>query len=151
VHIPRTILQAQTPSHRADVTAAYVNAKITGIAQDLATVKPGGRNTAIYTAALKVGSALGAARSTLGAEPELAAWTDDAAEDVLMSAAERNGYVAVHSTAASCSAIRSGLRNGLRDPRPLPAFAELSEPSASRSPALNQGQNERQPGAGNWL
>src|SRR6185437_671982 len=54
--------------------AAYVKASINGIAEDLAAIKPGGRNTATYTAALKIGSTLGAARSLSGSEQ--AAWTD---------------------------------------------------------------------------
>src|SRR6266699_1520866 len=61
-------------------------------------------------------------RSTPGAENMAAAWSDEAAEDALLGAAERNGYVADHSAAAARSAIRSGLRNGLRSPRPLPDF-----------------------------
>ncbi len=115
---PRT----PVPPGRTDAAASYMHARITGIAEDLAARKPGGRNTAIYTAALKVGSTLGAARSTSGAEQAAAAWTDEAAQDTLMSAAEQNGYIADHSAAAALSAIRSGLRNGLRNPRPLPDF-----------------------------
>jgi len=113
---------ALVPPGRADAAASYVHARISGITEDLATRKPGGRNTAIYTAALKVGSTLGAARSTLGAEHAAAAWTDEAAEDALMTASEQNGYIADHSAAAARAAIRSGLRNGFRRPRPLPDF-----------------------------
>ncbi len=107
---------------RADVAASYVNARITGIAEDLAAIRPGGRNTAIYTAALRVGSTLGAARSLPGAEEAASAWTDEAAESALLAAAEQNGYIADHSASAARSAIRSGLRNGLRQPRPLPGL-----------------------------
>ena len=110
------------PPGKADAAAAYVHARIAGIAGDLAGREPGGRNTAIYTAALKIGSTLGAARSTPGAENAAAAWSDQAAEDALLAAAERNGYVADHNAAAARSTIRSGLRNGLRSPRPLPDF-----------------------------
>ena len=116
------------PPGKADAATAYVNARIAGIIEDLAEREPGGRNTAIYTAALKVGSTLGAARSTPGAENAVAAWPDDVAEDALMVAAERNGYVSDHSGAAARSAVRSGLRNGLRSPRPLPDFS--SRPAA---------------------
>src|SRR5262249_3763082 len=70
----------------------------------------------------KVGSTLGAARSTPGAEHAAAEWTGQAAEEALMEAAEANGYVAQHGAAAARTAVRSGLRNGLRDPRPLPDF-----------------------------
>jgi hypothetical protein len=59
---------APVPPDRAGTAASYVHAKITGIVADLAACEPGGRNTAIYTAALKTGSALGAARATPGAE-----------------------------------------------------------------------------------
>ena len=130
------------PSARAEVAASYVQARITGIAEDLAALKPGGRNTAIYTAALKVGSTLGAARSTPGAEQAAAAWTDEAAEDALMTAAERNGYVADHSVAAARSAIRSGIRNGLRSPRPLPDLGRCP----FNSPAQHVGGGQNQPG-----
>jgi hypothetical protein len=108
------------PPDRAGAAAAYVHAKITGIIADLAARQPGGRNTAIYTAALKTGSTLGAARTTDGAEHAAHGWDDQAAEDALMEAAEANGYIAQHGPAAARSAIRSGLRNGLRNPRPLP-------------------------------
>jgi hypothetical protein len=107
-----------------------VHARITGIVEDLARREPGGRNTAIYTAALKVGSTLGTARSTPGAENAAAAWSDEAAENALLAAAERNGYIAGHSAAAARSAIRSGLRNGLRNPRPLPDFSSRAIPYA---------------------
>jgi hypothetical protein len=133
--------QAVVPPDRADAAASYVNARINGIAEDLAALKPGGRNTAIYTAALKVGSTLGAARSTPGAEHAADAWTDEDAEDALMAAAERNGYIASHSTAAARSAIRSGLRNGLRSPRPLPDF--ISRAAAYRRLRENAGLLQR--------
>jgi hypothetical protein len=128
--LARPARSGPVPSARAEAAASYVQARITGIAEDLAALKPGGRNTAIYTAALKVGSTLGAARSTPGAEQAAAPWTDEAAEDALMAAAERNGYIADHSTAAARSAIRSGLRNGFRSPRPLPDF---KRPRAARA------------------
>ncbi len=158
---------APVPPGKADAAAAYVHARITGIAEDLAGREPGGRNTAIYTAALKVGSTLGAARSTPGAENAAAAWSDEAAADALLAAAGRNGYVAGHSGAAARSAIRSGLRNGLRSPRPLPDFAsrpashvrdrgrapERAGPDAS-APARGSGSSREQSAGGErwaWL
>jgi hypothetical protein len=114
--------EATLPPGRAEIAAAYVQARIDGIAGDLAALKPGGRNTAIYTAALKAGSTLAAARSIPEAEQATAAWTDQTAEDALMTAAEQNGYISDHSAAEARSAIRSGFRNGLRNPRPLPEF-----------------------------
>ena len=138
--------QAVVSADRADVAASYVKARIEGIARDLAALKPGGRNTAIYTAALKVGSTLAAARSTPGAEQAAAAWTDQAAEDALMTAAEQNGYIGDHSAAEARSAARSGLRNGLRNPRPLPEFGR-SRVSPSRDHQKAQRELER-PGSG---
>jgi Bifunctional DNA primase/polymerase, N-terminal len=130
--LPAAYLHAWTPSKEllvqlpppttslplgiAEVATSYVHARISGITEDLAVVKPGGRNTAIYTAALKVGSTLGAARSIPGAEQGAAEWTDQEAEDALMAAAGQNGYIADHSVGAARSAVRSGLRNGLRNP-----------------------------------
>jgi hypothetical protein len=80
-HRPRPMVSI--PPGTTGVATSYVHAKINGITGDLAVVKPGGRNTAIYTAALKVGSTLGAARSAPGAEQAAAEWTDQAAEDAL--------------------------------------------------------------------
>jgi hypothetical protein len=122
------------PPDRADTAASYVHAKISGILAELAAHEPGGRNTAVYTAALKLGSALGAARTTPGAGHAAAAWAGQAAEDALMEAAEANGYVAAHGAAAARSAIRSGLRNGLRDPRPLPDFTATSATQPGQLP-----------------
>ena len=124
------------PPGRAEPAASYVNARITGIAKDLANLKPGGRNTAIYTAALKVGSTLGAIRATPAAEHAATAWTDKAAEEALMAAANENGYVADHSAAAAWSAIRSGLRNGLHNPRPLPDCGAGQSVSTRRGGAV---------------
>ena len=136
--------KAPLPPGRADVAAAYVHARIDGIAGDLAALKPGGRNTAIYTAALKAGSTLAAARSTPEAEQAAAAWTDQAAEDALMAAAEQNGYISDHSAAEARSAIRSGLRNGLRNPRPLPEFGTRR---AAPNMAYQRPPSDLEPGA----
>ncbi len=85
------------------------------------------------------------ARCTPGAESAAAAWSDEAAEDALLAAAGRNGYVAGHSAAAARSAIRSGLRNGLRSPRPLPDFT--SRP-ALHAPERGRAPEQMGPGAG---
>jgi hypothetical protein len=131
------------PPDRAGAAARYVHHRVGGILTDLAAHQPGGRNTAIYTAALKVGSTLGAARTTPGAEHAAAAWTGQAAEDKLMEAAEANGYIAAHGPAAARSAIRSGLRNGLRNPRPLPAFTAAP---ARPAPQPRTARSHRGPG-----
>jgi len=126
-------LAAPVPPGRSDAAVSYVNARINGIAEDLAACKPGGRNTAIYTAALRIGSTIGAARSTPGAEQAAAGWTDESAEDALITAAGQNGYIADHSANAARSAIRSGLRNGLLNPWPLPGFrSRQSAPGPAR-------------------
>jgi hypothetical protein len=120
---------AAVPPGAANIAASYVHARINGIAEDLAGLEPGGRNTALYTAALKIGSTLSAARSTPGAGQAAFVWTDQAAEDALMTAAEHNGYIADHGAAAARSSIRSGLRNGLRNPRPLPDLGRYRAPA----------------------
>lgn len=119
----------------AERAASYVHKTITGILADLVGHKPGGRNTAIYTAALKAGSVLGAARSTPGAEHAADGWTDETAEDAIMGAAVQNYYVDTHGAAMAQSAIRSGLRNGLRNPRALPDFATKPQAEPGRHPA----------------
>ncbi len=130
---------------RADAAASYVHARIIGISQDLAAREPGGRNAAIYTAALKVGSTLGAARITPGVGHAAVAWTDERVENVLMTAAEQNGYVADHSAAAGHAAIKSGLRNGLRNPRPLP---DLGRRQTTRDPGPHGRDTRPELGAG---
>jgi Protein of unknown function (DUF4031)/Bifunctional DNA primase/polymerase, N-terminal len=131
------------PPDRADAAASYVHARVDGITADLAAHEPGGRNTAIYTAALKIGSTLGAARTTPGAGHAAAEWTDQAAEDALMEAAEANGYTGQHGAAAARTAIRSGLRNGLRQPRPLPDF---TTGSTAQAPEGSTARARRRPG-----
>jgi hypothetical protein len=127
------------PAAQAGAAGSYVHAKIEGILADLASHEPGGRNTAIYTAALKAGSALGAARITDGAEHAAGGWTEEAAEEALLAAAEQNGYTSDHSAAAARSAIRSGLHN----PRPLPDFT-----ASTRCPDPQRGPSRRQPQPG---
>src|SRR5262249_58598701 len=81
------------PADRSDTAARYVHNKITGILADLGGEQTA-RNAALYTAALKIGSALGAARATRGAGHAAADSTDQAAEAALLDAAETNGYLA---------------------------------------------------------
>jgi hypothetical protein len=140
---PAPLRLAPVPPDRVGTAASYVHAKITGIVADLAACEPGGRNTAIYTAALKTGSALGAARATPGAEHAASGWDGQAAEEALMHAAEANGYIAQHGPAAARSAIRSGLRNGLRNPRPLPDFTATP---ARPAPQAWAARSRRDPG-----
>ncbi len=121
---------APVPPGSGDRVAAYLRRSIDAITAGLANHPPGGRNTAIYTAALKTGSLLGAARAAPGAGQAASAWTGEAAEQALMTAAQQNGYIGAHGASLARSAIRSGLRNGLRDPRALPDFSP-----APRSPA----------------
>ena len=121
------------PPDGAGRAVRYVHDALTGIAAELASRPPGGRNAAAYTAGLKAGSLLGAARTTPGAEQAAAAWTDEAAEQALIDAAQRNGYVDKDGEAEARRAIRSGLRNGLRRPRALPDFATTRTAPAAQS------------------
>jgi superfamily II DNA or RNA helicase len=123
---------APIPPDSAGRAARYVHDAMTRIAGDLAGRKPGGRNAAAYEAGLKAGSLLGAARSTPGAEQAAAAWTDEAAEEALLDAARRNGYVGKDGEAEARRAIQSGLRNGLRSPRALPGFTTSGAAPAAR-------------------
>jgi hypothetical protein len=121
---PRPLSQPMpVPPDGADRAARYVHDALMDITAELASRPPGGRNAAAYTAGLKAGSMLGAARTTPGAEQAAAAWTDEAAEQALIDAAQRNGYVDKDGESEARRAIRSGLRNGLRSPRALPDFA----------------------------
>jgi hypothetical protein len=121
------------PPDGADRAARYVHDAVTDIAAELASRPPGGRNAAAYTAGLKAGSLLGAARATPGAERAAAAWTDEAAEQALIDAAQRNGYIDKDGETEARRAILSGLRNGLRSPRTLPDFT-ASRPAQATSP-----------------
>lgn len=127
-----TGFRVPVPPEGADRAARYVHNAMTRIAADLASRQPGGRNAAAYAAGLKAGSLLGAARATPGAGQAAAAWTDEAAEEALMDAAERNGYTGKDGQAEALRAIRSGLRNGLRNPRALPDFTADTRPGADR-------------------
>ena len=131
------------PPDGAGRAARYVHDAMTDIAAELARRPPGGRNSAAYTAGLKAGSLLGAARATPGGEQAAAAWTDEAAEQALVDAAQRNGYVDKDGEAEARRAIRSGFRNGLRRPRALPDFT-ASRPAQATSPRPRAG-HEREP------
>jgi tetratricopeptide (TPR) repeat protein len=115
-----TAAPVPVPPDRARRSAKYVHDAMTRIVDDLADHKPGGRNAAAYAAGLKAGSLLAAARITPGAEAT--AWTDERAEQALLDAAHRNGYIDKDGEADALRAIRSGLRNGARQPRSLPDF-----------------------------
>jgi hypothetical protein len=149
------------PPGSADRAARYVHDAMTRIAADLASREPGGRNAAAYAAGLKAGSLLGAARATPGAEHAAAGWTDEAAEEALMDAAERNGYTGKDGQAQARRAIRSGLRNGLRNPRALPDFTagpasqrrhptRRPAPSTAARPPRGQVAAAAAPRAGRW-
>jgi hypothetical protein len=137
------------PPDSADRAARYVHDAMTRIAADLASRQPGGRNAAAYAAGLKAGSLLGAARATPGAEHAAAGWTDEAAEQALMDAAERNGYTGKDGPAEARRAIRSGLQNGLRSPRALPDFTITRPATGQQQPsrwAAAPGSARPQPG-----
>jgi Bifunctional DNA primase/polymerase, N-terminal/SNF2-related domain len=131
------------PPDGGDRAARYVHDALTDIAAELASHPPGGRNAAAYTAGLKAGSLLGAARTTPGAEQAAAAWTDEAAEQALIDAAQRNGYVDKDGESEARRAIRSGFRNGLRSPRALPDFAATRPaPAAQPRPPATASQHD---------
>ncbi len=141
--VPRPPSQpVPVPPDGAGRAARYVHDALTDIAADLASRPPGGRNAAAYTAGLKAGSLLGAARATPGAEQAAAAWTDEAAEQALIDAAQRNGYVDKDGEAEARRAIRSGLRNGLRRPRALPDFT-ATRPAPATQPRQQSAAPER--------
>jgi hypothetical protein len=115
------------PPEGAGRLAAYLHTSVERIAAELAARPPGGRNEAIYTAALKTGSLLGAVRATPGGEEPASLWPDEAAEDTLLASCAANGYLDKRGGMAMARAtIRSGLRNGLRNPRILPNFTTPS-------------------------
>jgi hypothetical protein len=137
------------PPDSADRAARYVHDAMTRIVSDLAARQPGGRNAAAYAAGLKAGSLLGAARATPGAEQAAAEWTDEAAEEALMAAAERNGYAGKDGPAEARRAIWSGLQNGLRSPRALPDFTTTRQAPDHHQPsrrAAAPGPARPQPG-----
>jgi hypothetical protein len=135
--------QVPIPPDGADRATRYVHDAMTDIAAELAERPPGGRNSAVYTAGLKAGSLLGAARATPGGEQAAAAWTDEAAEQALVDAAQRNGYVDKDGEAEARRTIRSGLLNGLHRPRALPDFS-ASRRAQATSPRPRM-SHEREP------
>ena len=132
------------PPDSADRAARYVHDAMTDIAAELGARPPGGRNAAAYTAGLKAGSLLGAARATPGGEQAADAWTDEVAEQALVDAAQRNGYIDKDGEAEARRAIRSGFRNGLRQPRALPDFS-TSRPAPAAQPGTGRRPRRAQP------
>ena len=133
------------PPDSADRAARYVHDAMTNIAAELGARPPGGRNAAAYTAGLKAGSLLGAARATPGGEQAADAWTDEVAEQALVDAAQRNGYIDKDGEAEARRAIRSGFRNGLRQPRALPDFSTSRPAQVAPPPPRPRVNHEREP------
>ena len=73
------------------------------------------------------------------------AWTDEVAEQALVDAAQRNGYVDKDGEAEARRAIRSGLRNGLRQPRALPDFSTSRPAQVAPPPPRPRVNHEREP------
>ena len=93
--------------------SAYLHAAVRGEADKVAKTAKGGRNEAIFVAALKLGSYVAGAGLD---EPVVIA--------ALEAAAETNGYTAEHGVVSTRASIRSGLRGGKKNPRAVPPEKE---------------------------
>ena len=87
----------------------YLDAALAGEAEKVVRAAVGGRNEALFTAALKLGSYVSGAGCD---EQQVIA--------ALEGAAERNGSTAEDGVMATQATIRSGLRRGKRNPRAVP-------------------------------
>jgi hypothetical protein len=95
--------------------SAYLRAVLDSLCNDLAAMRPNsGRNVALYTAALKCGSFVAGAG--------MREW---AVVDRLSAAASACGLTQEDGPRSVESTIRSGLRNGRREPRAVPPEREL--------------------------
>jgi hypothetical protein len=92
---------------------AYLQAALTDEADKVAKTGRGGRNDALFEAALKMGSYI--AGAGMDEQQVIAA---------LLGAAQANGYTAEDGLAATNVSIRSGLRCGKKSPRAVPAAKE---------------------------
>ena len=101
-----------TPPDRRQ--SAYLAAATRSEADKVAKTTKGGRNEAIFTGALKLGSYVAGAGLH---EPVVIA--------ALEGAAEANGYTAEHTEMATRATIRSGLRGGRKNPRAVPPRRRL--------------------------
>ncbi len=88
---------------------AYMNAALASEADKVATTAKGGRNDALFVAALKLGSSI--AGAGLDEQTVIAA---------LEAAANTNGLTAEDGVQSVRATIRSGLRGGKRNPRAVP-------------------------------
>lgn len=125
VDVPAPVWDGRDPDARE---AAYLAAVLAGQAREVAECPPGGRNLALFTAALKLGSFVAGA----GLD-EAQAW------QVLSDAAGACGLTQDDGPAAVRASIRSGLANGKRNPRAVPAAQVIPEVS----PAPGSGVTER--------
>lgn len=139
----RVTAESFAPAPRWDGTppdrrqAAYLAAAVDRLAGEIAVMpKDSGRNTAVYTAGLKLGSLVAGAGLD---ETKVTAR--------LLDAAERCGLVADDGQRSVLASIRSGLRNGRQHPRAVPpprATAAALAPAAPRAvPAPAAGQPGR--------
>lgn len=94
--------------------SAYLHAAVTGEAAKVARTAKGGRNDAIFTGALKLGSYVAGACLD---EPTVIA--------ALEAAAEANGFTEEHGVTSTRATIRSGLRGGRNNPRAVPPKPRL--------------------------
>jgi hypothetical protein len=89
--------------------AAYLNKMIKNMQRELSITGKGGRNTAVYTAALKIGSFI------------VGAGLDQArATAMLLDACNHNGLIKDDGERSVLATIHSGIRNGKARPRAVP-------------------------------
>jgi archaellum biogenesis ATPase FlaH len=92
-----------------DRQAAYLSAVLEGQADEVTRAGVGNRNTTVYTAALKCGSYIAGA-----------GLDERTVTDTLLGACIANGLAQDDGEPAVLSTIRSGIRNGKRQPRAVP-------------------------------
>lgn len=107
---PAPVWDGRAPDARE---RAYLSAALDRQAADVASTTEGGRNLALYTAALKLGSFVSGA----GLD-EAAVW------QALAASADACGLTRDDGPASVRSTIRSGLANGRRNPRAVPTDHE---------------------------
>lgn len=97
----------------------YLGAALAGEADKVAKTEEGGRNDALFTAALKLGSYIAGA-----------GLDEQKVRDALEGAAVANGYTEEHGVNSTRASIGSGLRAGRKNPRAVPP-PSAPGPSAS--------------------
>jgi hypothetical protein len=108
---------------------AYLDAVVRNQAADLAAMAPDSwRNVALYTAALKLGSYVAGAGL---AEHDV--------HVALVKASNHNGLITEDGARSVAATIRSGLSNGMRNPRAVPPASEVTDMGPAPAQAGAQG------------